>query len=364
MKKVLSIILSISLLLTLANTYVFAENDNRRENEHFFVKTIVCPNDYIEYANSNIISFLESHCENGVPNVKIKLGSPFTFMDEGSDVYYFPVMFDDVIRYIFRVYPNPKGSYDATISSFLVEDLEMLAKRTSIHTPLQLNRNKQDIVATIGDDKYILFTYPDDMCEPVNELSDSKVLSQASVVDIKVGSNIFVSTTNSNRASSNSWSHYISLNITETQGSNNWCAAYSTATIVRTLGYGSCTAYGIMTIFYRRPTASDNLSRTQVVTYANMSGLYPIRVENTVSSSTLINDLQNNRPVYFSMTRTGGNHAVVLRGYNSRNEKWSIWNPWFTFYETFSWGGTYVPTGYSSGTYSYTYARTIYHWTS
>lgn len=72
----------------------------------FFVKTIVCPNDYIEYANSNIISFLESHCENGVPNVKIKLGSPFTFMDEGSDVYYFPVMFDDVIRYIFRVYPN------------------------------------------------------------------------------------------------------------------------------------------------------------------------------------------------------------------------------------------------------------------
>ena len=106
MKKVLSIILSISLLLTLANTYVFAENDNWRENEHFFVKTIVCPNDYIEYANSNIISFLESHCENGVPNVKIKLGSPFTFLDEGSDVYYFPVMFDDVIRYIFRVYPN------------------------------------------------------------------------------------------------------------------------------------------------------------------------------------------------------------------------------------------------------------------
>lgn len=364
MKKVLSIILSISLLLTLTNTYVFAENDKTRVNEHLFVKTVVCPNDYIEYANSNIFSFLESHCEDGIPDVKIKLGSPFTFMDEGSDVYYFPVMFEGVIKYIFRVYPGQKGSYDAAISSFLVEDLEMLAKQTSILKPLQLNRKEKDIVATIGDNKYILFTYPDDMVEPVNELSNSKALSQISVVDVKVGSDVFASTSNANRASSNSWSHYISLNITETQSGNRWCAAYCTATIVRTLGYGSCTAYGIMTIFYRRPAASNTLSRAQVVTYANMSGLYPVRVENTVSSSTLINDLRNNRPVYFSMTRTGGKHAVVLRGYNSRNEKWSIWNPWFTFYETFSWGGTYVPTGYSSGTYSYTYNKTIYHWTA
>lgn len=173
--------------------------------------------------------------------------------------------------------------------------------------------------------------------------------------------NVSFDTLSTNATNANSWSYYIALDITETQGSNSWCAAYCTSTILRTLGYSS-TAEGIMSIFYRNPKTTDSISRSQVVSYANMRGLYPTQVESTVSYETLRDELRSNRPVHFSMTRTGGNHAVVLRGYNSRYSKWSIWNPWFTTYETFSMGGTYVPTGYSSSTYSYTYARTIYNW--
>ena len=294
----------------------------------------------------------------------ISVGTPFSFIDFDSDVYYFPVICDGIIRDIFRVYPNQNNGYDAAILSFLATELESLAGYTSAATPLRLNRIGNDIVASIGNNEYVLFSYPEEMNNVSSNVSTvATAISPISttVVNAKADSNIDIEIATASTYATNSWSYYITLNITETQGSNSWCAAYCTSTILRTLGYSS-TAEGVMSIFYRRPGRSDNLSREQVVTYAKTKGLNPIRVEATVSYETLRGELNSNRPVYLSMTRTGGSHAVVLRGYNSRRSTWSIWNPWFTSYETFSMGGTYVPTGYSSNTHSYTYARTIYNW--
>lgn len=71
------------------------------------------------------------------------------------------------------------------------------------------------------------------------------------------------------------------------------------------------------------------------------------------SYKTVQNDLRSNCTVYLSMSKTNGNHAFVLRGYNSRHSTRSICNPGLTSYEIFSMGSTYVSTDYSSSTYSY-----------
>lgn len=362
MKKFLSIILAIAITLSFGSTVVSAKTAESSANSQLFIETTACPQGYVDFAEGNIAGFVESYCEGNVPYTSIMVGTPFAFLDYGSDVYYFPVICDGVIRYVFRVYPNQNNGYDAAISSFLAEELESLAKVTSANMPLKLNRIGNEIIASIGNEEYILFTYPDDMNDVSlqSEVANNRGTIATKVIDAKTNVGIDVVVDKSTRTT-NSWSYYIDLDIIETQGSNSWCAAYCTSTILRTLGYSS-TAEGVMSIFYRRPGSSDSISREQVVSYANMRGLNPIRVESTVAYETLRDDLRSNRPVYFSMSRSGGNHAVVLRGYNSRRSTWSIWNPWFTSYETFSMGGTYVPTGYSSSTYSYTYARTIYNW--
>ena len=363
MKKLISIILTIVLALSLGSTIAFAETGSNYADTQLFIETTPCPQEYIEYAEENISGFVESYNEESVIYSTITVGTPFAFLDYEADVYYFPIICDGVIKYIFRVYPSQNNGFDAAMSSFLAAELEILASQTSVSTPLKLNRIGNDIVATVNNNKYVLFSYPEDMNDLSSQISTTATatIPVTTVVNSKADVGIDVEITTASTYATNSWSYYIDLDITETQGSNSWCAAYCTSTILRTLGYNS-TAEGVMSIFYRRPGASDSISREQVVTYANSRGLNPIRVESTVAYETLRDDLRSNRPVYFSMTRTGENHAVVLRGYNSRRSTWSIWNPWFTSYETFSMGGTYVPTGYSSSTHSYTYARTIYNW--
>lgn len=360
MKKFLSIILAIAITLSLGSTVASAKTADSVTNS-LFIETTICPQGYIDFAEDNIAGFVESYCEGIVPYASIVVGMPFAFLDYDSDVYYFPVICDNVIKYVFRVYPNQTNGYDAAISSFLAEELEFLAKSTSANMPLKLNRIGNEIIASVGNEEYMLFTYPDDMNDvSLQSETTNRGAVATNVINVKANMGISVAVEKSTR-STNSWSYYIALDITETQGSNNWCAAYCTSTILRTLGYSS-TAEGVMSLFYRRPSASDSITREQVVSCANMRGLNPIRVESTVAYETLRNDLRSNRPVYFSMSSSAGNHAVVLRGYNSRRSTWSIWNPWFTSYETFSMGGTYVPTGYSSDSYSFTYARTIYNW--
>lgn len=365
-EKTWSIILSLLLVLTLnlSSPVMAIENTEEISETHLYVETTNCPQAYIDYAEENILGYIESYSENVIPQGSITVGIPFAFLDFESDVYYFPIMINDEISYIFRVYPNGDNGFDSAISEFLAPELEKLSSLRSESTPLKMNRIRNKIIASIGDYSYTLYTYPNELYEndSLMRLNDiSFELENTVVVDAKSDSRINIQFSPISRSSSNNWSYYINLNITETQGSNNWCAAYCTATIMRTLGYNA-TAEGIMSIFYRKPVSSNSITRQQVVTYAKSRGLNPIQVESTVPYETLRDNLRANRPVYFSMTRTGGNHAVVLRGYNSRRSTWSIWNPWINSYEVFSMYGNYVPTGYSSSTYSYTYARTIYNW--
>lgn len=330
-------------------------------DSNLYIKTAICPQEYVEFANTNISGFVESYYENNISDSNLIVGTPFSFADVASDVFYFPVICNGKIICLFRVFRND-NKLNGAISDFLAKELDSLAYLTSTQYPMLLKRIKNEIVAQIDTETYTLFSYPDEaILTEYGTNYDIATNTAFAVVNAKTDSKLNIHLPVSGQALTNTWSHYIALSITETQDKqNNWCAAFCTAAILRTLGYSS-TAEGVMTVFYRRPTAANSITRSQVVECANLRGLHPINVEATISTQNLIDEITADRPVYLSMQGSEISHAVVLRGYNARRSTWSIWNPWFDTYETFSMGGVYLPTGSPSSS-TLTYARTIYNW--
>lgn len=151
------------MLLLIGSTVAYADNESFDVDSELYIETTICPQEYIEYAENNIVGFVESYGEGNLSYSSIFVGTPFSFVDYDSDVYYFPVICDGTIKYILRVYPNNNNSFDAVISDFLAAELESIARYTSITTPLRLNRVGNYIVASIGSNSFILFSYPEEM---------------------------------------------------------------------------------------------------------------------------------------------------------------------------------------------------------
>ena len=117
-----------------------------------------------------------------------------------------------------------------------------------------------------------------------------------------------------------------------------------------------------MNYYYSNPSGKS-ISNQQVKDFAKKK--YSLKVKETTSSfgTQAIKEINANRPVWYCMKADVGLHTVVLRGYHASNGIYSIWNPWFKFYETFKMGGTYCPTNYTSDSYKYKYFSAIYNWT-
>ena len=316
-----------------------------------YIATSDCPAAYINYATENVSDYIMSLGENLDYN-SISLGTPFAFADADADVYYFPVICNGRIEYLFRIYPNG-DSFSAAITNFLANEIEHLAQYTSANNPLYLNLVNTKIVATIGSDSIVLFEYPEDMAIPENT-TRSVSISHYSVVDAKAPTSIDL-----NLRQARYTSKYINLDLTEQQGTNSWCTAYCLAAIIGTKTNYSATARGLMNIVFGSnpststafPWVSDN--GATMISVAKKYGLSPTVLTTTVSNAVLKSEINAGRPCIVAMDRGSGKHSVVLRGYNTVGT-WSIWNPWFDYYESYSMTGSYVPTGYPSTTYSYT----------
>ena len=347
-KRIISIFLSCVLFMLSVPSVAFAAEDNVSS---CYIATTECPTAYTTYATENISKFILSLEEN-INYDSISVGTPFAFTDVNADVYYFPVICDGSIEYLFRVYPDGE-SFSAVITAFLAEEIENLAEYTSASNPMYLNLVDTQIVATIGSNQYVLFEYPEDMSMSDNGIETASITNY-SVVDAKNPTNIEL-----NLRQTRDIYEYISLDLIEEQSGNSWCTAYCLATIIRTQTNYYTTAQGLMTIVLGSnpststafPWVSDD--GATMVSVANQYGLSPTVLTTTVSNGVLTAEINAGRPCIVAMDRGAGKHAVVLRGYSTLGT-WGIWNPWFDFYENYSMTGSYVPTGYSSTNYSYT----------
>ncbi len=314
-----------------------------------YISTVACPAEYAEYAGENAMTFVRSL--NNLNFNSIYIGSPFAFTN-ADDVYYFPIVCDGAIKYLFRVY-EAAGSLYGVISEFLAADLENLADSTSVETPMYLSLIGTQIIATIGAEQYVLFEYP------ANALfadHDAEFISSnsRSVINIKNSYNIEL-----NLRQTRDVFEFIDLDIRETQSDDAWCVAYCLATVIRTQTDYEVTAESLMamavpnyTIYSAFPWNNGAEKITEVSGYFGLSPT--VLVHQTASIGVMAQEIIAGRPCIMGMRATsGGGHAIVLCGWSSLGT-WTIWNPWFNGYESYSISAPYVTTGLNGTTYYFT----------
>lgn len=346
-KRILCLLLSCMVCLASLPLAAFASDTN---GVPCYIASEDCPDAYFEYAEENISRFILS-LNAGIDVSKVSVGTPFAFADNDPDVFYFPVIYNGNIEYLFRVYPSG-NSFSAAITDFLSDEIESLSHLTTTDTPMYLNSIENKIIATIGSNSYELFQYPESMSDG-NDLMPCGIATEYTVKDVKSSPGIEI-----NLRQARDVYEYINLDISEDQDDENWCTAFCLAAIIRTQTTFTTTARGLMIIALGSnpdedtpfPWYSDN--GATMVSVANQYNLSPVVLTTTVSNSVLCQEINAGRPCIVAMTAVGGKHSVVLRGWSSLGT-WSIWNPWDTFYENYSMDGAYVPTGKSAAKWSF-----------
>lgn len=347
MKKFICYVVALGMCLSILPLSGYATEAN---DSGCFIASVDCPEEYITYVKNNISTFILSMNES-FDITQVSIGTPFTFSNSGTDVFYFPVIYKENIKYLFRVYLD-RTSYTGVISDFLADEINALAPLTSYETPMYLSLVDNRIIADIGEKQYILFTYPEDISGG-GDASVLSTLNNVSVKNIKADSHIIID-----------WGQprdvyeYVNLNISETQEiDESWCLAYCLAAVIRTKTNFYATARGLMTKVYGQQfKLSDTFPYDKISSILSEYNLTATIFWSMPSNTMLVQELSNGWPSILIMSGGQGahtNHAVVLRGWSSVGT-WSIWNPWLGSYETFVSGQSYVPTGFSPSQYSYT----------
>lgn len=351
--KIISVLLAC--ILSVLSIPTYAAENKEILSENCYIASSSCPQEYMDFAEEKASDFVLS-VDESLKDSTVAVGMPFSFATSNADVYYFPIICDGVISYLFRVYPYGDG-FCGVITDFLAKDIEMLSSLTTQENPLYLRLIGKKIIASVGESNYLLFEYPESMSQPESAVYTS-INETFTVVNVKQTADISLdlhrpTVMRTSQRASITW-----LDKSEQQGNNNWCAAYCLAAIIRTrTSHKDIKARDCMKDAYGYVPSTDNsFPRTKMATVANMYGLYPTVTNSLVNDYILYDQIEDGRPVIQSMESLGGRnrHAVVLMGYNLINSTWGIWNPWYKSFEWYSMSGVYIPMTVS-GTNDNTY---------
>lgn len=228
MKKLLSLIISVVLLLTIVMTPVYASSPDGE----LWLYTDDCPVEALEYAQERFLPHLISSVEGDSLNVgeTISLGQPFKIMSNEAviNMYYFPVISDGTIIGTLRVYQTAEDpvEYAAITSQYLGRELQELRSCTSQNAPALLYMDNGNVMAQANGESRLLSSTPEsgDPQGTAIPMTESTSICVTSAIQSVSSTDLISPTANSK---------YLNLSIIETQGSNNWCAAYVTAAIIR-----------------------------------------------------------------------------------------------------------------------------------
>lgn len=379
--RILALVLTLSLCMP--HITVMATEVSGTEGPSFYFRTAACPNGYIEYVVNNIERVLSGTDPAEIPEFGvITVGQPFSFLNEGSDIFYFPLLCNNEIVFLYRVYLGADGEYHGILSKHLVEELNEIASLSSVFEPLEIIMEDNVIKAYIGDTQHILYVYPEEETSgKKNILHSFAKMAETSTQTINVLSGNETITLayyatrgqTQNRDSTPTSKYLGNINdIAERQTTKPWCTAYCVAYIVRYLLGCDTLAVDVMHYFYPSPTLlpTHTMSINDAVEYAHYRGLDAYKTNRPISDPTMITQINLSQPVFVVLenqvpnasTNEHGLHAVVLRGYDYPAGTWSIWNPWYLGFETWDMGDTYVPSGYSASVYEYEHYKDIYGW--
>lgn len=371
MKKFICLLLSALFLTNSLCLTAFASDS--ANPAPLYVLSAPCSEDIISQIVTQAPSLIMSAEESSSIPLNTQIGHPFSYTDGPNQTFFFPVFINGLVKYTIRVTPSGSNYY-GTISDFLVDELNSLydESQTNESSPASFYVDGNQLMLDLGESTTCIYEFLP---------HENIVSSSANLQSLIVNSPVTLTAQNISDplplpdvpvlAYNNT--SYVYLDTTrETQGSETWCMAYCVAILARLRGYSNCVAETVMSYFFgSNPSTTATLSDARAAEYAHAIGLsnvvsYGGYLDTFTIKSLLGGDTWDGvkSPLILSMYRPATNsyHATVLRGYNTSS--WSIWNPWYSDYESFTIGGYYTARNGSVFQYNGTSnaGRTIYNW--
>lgn len=341
MKKSFTFLFLVTLLFAMSlPTNSNAEDLQRKNTSSLYIESDSVATEYTNYVKeekNNIFSSLKDVVDERILNSLysediVYFGNGFTL----NEIHYFPVLCHNKIIAMLAVLQE-EGEYSWTLSTDFVEGLNEIASKTSVDKPARIYIEKANVYADISGDVYQLTFIPEFQTIGQEKTTQNVSDSSQGVMDIydvteRITTDVFEIKSESRTSSSK----YLFLDLKENQEHNSWCAAYAGAQILRYTRRGNIYARDILKHYYPYLNDSDlknkSISNDQLIKYANLKKSFPYRRNSTLSQDGVKSQINNNKPIYLGCAGTGiydkQRHAFVLRGYNTSNNTYSVWNPW------------------------------------
>ena len=158
MKKIISFLLLLAILVTLPSTALALDLESDSLSEKLYISSYDCPTQYASFAEETVHLFLESSEFSELS--PCYLGNAFTFSNSGSNVYYFPIYYSNRIICLLRVYSNEQGEISGVLSKGFASELNEIAPFTSITDPLNIYFNDMDVIFETASIRRSVFSFP------------------------------------------------------------------------------------------------------------------------------------------------------------------------------------------------------------
>lgn len=352
-KKWISVLLAVIMTFTFTCSVLAA--DAPVNSTGLYIETEPCPEETIQYVQLNFVNYLSSLQDEFGEDISVyELGIPFMMVSDtkAAKVAYFPIIKNNIIEYTLRVAKTPDGQFTGVLSNALVNDLNGFSKVTMPHKPVEIKLNNDNVVSIFDGAMQVLD--PDVEGKTINTVLPMAADESKDIVNCKERLSYDRYVVQPRAISS----AYLATSIVETQDDRPWCAAYVAATIIRYKKDNLCVAYDIGK-YFSKPN-NQNFTDSEIIRYANKEGLYPQYKGAGFTHAMLRDQINNYHPVFMSFRNisvAGSLHALMMRGYNSST--YSVWNPWYSTYETMPAGTDYY-VDRNNSTYQWTYS--IVNW--
>lgn len=329
---------------------------------------------------------------------EITVGEAFSFANEDSDLFYFPIHDQGEMKLLYRVYEY-EGQMQGIMSAYLVDEINEIAEQSD--EPISIYEADGEIVAEADGEEETLAEIPDEYQTEEAEVLDAEalevieldqpleieyqyeeVLDQISEDKAVMTSRGFVIGPNGEIIYEPDDYHMIpvggTIDLLREPGAEarlawekqegSWCSGYVTTGILRY--FGVKVRAEDMGRFYGY-SRDKGFEWAELENYPARYGYRPTRINQRISNDLYSQQLKKKSPMMMVITDQkgkGGVHALLAHGYNhgaGTSAMYIIRNPWYettseSFYENAKKDVIYVP--YTHKTYSYKWTSTLYNY--
>lgn len=280
------------------------------------------------------------------------LGTAFKMIDgenstDGTILY--PILYDNSIENVAYLSKNEDG-YSITVSSLLAKELQQLRENHGDEA-ITFYAKDETYYYEVNDEYSLLYKNPisnestEELISFFEQEKQSVIANEPTqIVDSNHEKNYDVKPSSSKLSStiSNSTGIRINWKINETQGKNQWCAAYAASMILNNKNDVRPTTVSQIAN-YAKVNSQQGISDSKIIQYANTRKVYPKYVNRVLSRAEVLTEIRKSNSVYGGWSRPksaneGGGlgwHALDIIGLFSSSEFYGywIWNPWYNYIE-------------------------------